>query len=75
MNSTPIKVVLNDKEGMMFEIPSSSRKDVTFITNVFYDSRGWWCSCEDYYFRHHKQKNYECKHIKTAKAIMSDYNE
>ena len=74
----PIKILISDKEGMMFEIPSSSRKDVTFITNVFYDNRGWWCNCEDYRFRQKYEEGkpvYECKHIKSAKALMSDCDE
>ena len=69
MSNSHIQIICDDEQGMMFKIPSSTRNH-NYIVNVFYDGRGWWCGCEDHYFRKH-----ECKHIRLAKTIIGDLDE
>lgn len=60
--------VLNDSEGVMWEV-ESSQKNIYYIVNVFFDERGWYCNCPDHYYRKH-----DCKHIRYCKEVLLKMN-
>ena len=63
--SNSIQIILNDDEGVMFKVNSSTR-DIEYLVNVFYDGRGWYCGCEDHHFRKH-----DCKHIRACQELIN----
>lgn len=56
------RILSSSDEGTIFECPSSSSD---FVHTVSWDSfDGWFCTCEDYFYRHSF-----CKHMKECKEL------
>lgn len=55
-------------KGFREEVPSDTRPGLMH-TVMFSERDGFCCTCEDYKYRYHAEKNphYECKHIKKVK--------
>lgn len=62
-----VEIDHQDKEGVIFNVVSSSRKE---IHTTSYDVElGWCCTCEDYQFR----KRF-CKHMSKAKEYYAKHD-
>lgn len=67
MNSSPtISINFKDSEGVLFDVPSSTDENVSYVCHVWFDGMHWYCNCPDHYYRKH-----DCKHIQACQNILS----
>ena len=60
-----VNISFNDDEDVITSVRSDSSD---FIHTTAWNSNlGWWCTCEDYYYR----KRF-CKHMKQAKDYVTE---
>ena len=61
-----IKEDLVDDQGFIFYVQSESDETLTYLVSLDYID-GWWCGCDDYYYRKH-----ECKHMRAVKEYLQE---
>lgn len=62
-----IRCLIDDDQGWMFEVSSTSEPENPNIVNFFYDDMKWFCTCPDFHFRKHK-----CKHIEMVEEYIEE---
>ena len=70
-SSTTISINFKDKEGIFFEVPSSTDEKITYNVHCFYKTKeteedDWICTCPGWHYRHN------CKHIQACQNILSE---
>lgn len=68
MNSSPIFIIFGHKEGIDFEVPSSTNPDEKYLVTWDFDN-GWMCDCKGCLLGHNM-----CKHILVCIDFMKFLN-
>lgn len=55
-----------DNEGFIYYVTSERDETLKYLVACDYDD-GWWCGCDDHYYRKH-----ECKHIRAVKEHLQE---